>query len=244
MTYFLLYIKTRLNEGGEVKASELINNCLKKLLDRYFIWFYIISIFIFFSIVSLGAIGFGAEKGIGIRVNNERFPILNFYKYISVLILGSLFFKLMSDTAMKQNQTFFRVINLYFQKPAQRLWELKKMIFFNGYGFRILVSSIIAIPIVIPFYFSADIFFNICIAYTALIFATLLLNAIETSIYLLEQNFKINGSVFTIIIFVLGFVANSYFDSIGEVNMSDFGLVLGLLLCSSLGIDYYENIKV
>ena len=244
MTYILLYIKTRLNEGGEVKASELINNWLKKLLDRYFIWFYIISIFIFFSIVSLVAIGFGAEKGIGIMVNNERFPILNFYKYISVLVLGSLFFKLMSDTAMRQNQTFFHVINLYFQKPAKRLWELKKMIFFNGYGFRILVSSIIAIPIVISFYFSEEIFFNIFIAYTALIFATLLLNAIETSLYLLEQNFKINGSVFTIVLFVLGFVANSYLDSIREINMIDFELVLGLLLCSSIGIDYYVRTKL
>lgn len=244
MKYILLYIKTRLNEGGEFRASELVNNWLKKVLDRNFIWFYLVSVFIYFSITSFVSIGFGAEKGIEILLNDEHFLIFNFYNYISVLILGSLFFKLMSNAAMNQNQTFFYMINLYFQNPTKRLWELKKLIFFNGYGFRILVSSLIAIPIVIPFYFSENIYFNIFIAYTALILSIILLNSIETLLYLLEQNLKVNASIFTIVLFVLGFVANSYFDSIRVVNMTDFGIVLSLLLFSSVGIDYFIKSKL
>lgn len=244
MTSILLYIKTRLNEGGEFRASELVNTWLKKVLDRNFIWFYLVSIMIYFSIISFVAIGFGAENGIQILLNDDRLSIINFYNYISVLILGSLFFKLMSDTTLKQNQTFFYLINLYFQKPTKRLWELKKLIFFNGYGFRILVSSLIAIPIVIPFYFSENFYFNIFIAYTALILSIILLNSIETLLYFLEQNLKVNASIFTIVLFVLGFVANTYFDNIGEVSMNDFGMVLGLLLFLSVGIDYFVKTKL
>lgn len=244
MMSILLYIKTRLNEGGEFRASELVNTWLKKVLDQYFIWFYLVSIFIFFSMISFVAIGVGAEKEIQILVNNERFPVINFYNYISVLILGSLFFKLLSDSTMKQNQTFFQIINLYFQKPGKRLWELKKMIYFNGYGFRVLISSIIAISFVIPFYFSENIYFNLLIAFTSLIFAILLLNVIETLLYLFEQKFKVNSSIFTIVLFIVGFVAKTYFDTITEVNMTDFALVIGLLLFSSIGIDYYVKTKL
>lgn len=244
MTSILLYIKSRLNEGGEFRASELVNTWLKKVLDQYFICFYLVSIFIFFSMISFASIGVGAEKGIQILVNNERFPVLNFYNYLSVLIFGSLFFKLLSDSAMKQNQTFFQIIKLYFQKPGKRLWELKKILFFNGYGFRVLISSLIAIPIVIPFYFSENININFFTAFASLIFAILLLNAIETLIYFLEQKFRVNGSIFTIILFVVGFVAKTYFDTFTEVNMVDFGLVLGVLLSSSIGIDYYVKSKL
>lgn len=244
MTSILLYIKTRLNEGGEFKASEVVNTWLKKVLDRYFIWFYIVSIFIFFSIISFVSIGFGAENGIEFLFINERFPTLNFYNYISVLILGSLFFKLMSETAIKQNKTFFHMITLYFQNPTKRLWELNKFIFFNGYGFRILVSSLFAIPIVIPFYFSANIYLNIFIAYTVLFFAIVLLNAVETLLYVLEQNLSVNTSVFTIVLFVVGFVTNTYFDANRIVNLIDFAMILGLLLFSSLAIHYYVKTKL
>lgn len=244
MRSILRYIKTRLNEGGEFKASELVNTWLKKVLDRYFMWFYIVSIFIFFSIVSFVSIGFGAENGIDFLFKNESFSILNFYNYTSVLILGSLFFKLMSDTAMKQNQTFFHMITLYFQSPTKRLWELKNLIFFNGYGFRVLISSLFAIPIVIPFYFPVNIYLNIFIAFIALTFAIILLNSLETLLYFLEQNLKVNASIFTIVLFVVGFLAITYFDAIRTVDLIDFGIILGLLLFSSLAIDYYVKTKL
>jgi hypothetical protein len=140
---------------------------------------------------------------------------------------------------MKIDRGQYNVFKLYFEKSDRKLNIIAKMIFFNNSSFRIFISSLVIIPITITYYFDDFIIANIVLAYFSLIAVVTLLNSLETLFYFFEQHLQINSSVFTISLFVIGYVSVSYLATMTESNFVNILVLFFSFIFMRFAINYY-----
>lgn len=241
MNTILLIIKSSIN-AKVYKTHHFVDLFLKPFREKYYLGFYVLSS-ILYAVISLTSIGAAAENPITLSFANYYFTSFNFLQYAVVLILQTLFWKLLVGQQIRLNSDHYNVFKMYYQEPTQRFEVILKMIFFNGSSFRILMTSLLIIPLAIPFYFTEFIVFNILLAYFLLFAIVLFLNSLETLLYFLEQKYKINASVFTVVIFVFGFISLTYFSLLEESSAIPILVLFLSIIFLKLSIDYYVKMK-
>lgn len=234
----VLLIKSKINEGAVSTVFPMIDLLLKRVSERFFLFIYLFS-FLFFAFLAITAIGLSCENKIQVFTAGKSIAVINFIQYPIILILLSLFLKMSILPKVSNEQALQNTAKLYLRNPHLRVRFLQKAIFYQGFGFRVFITSLFVIPFAIFIYFDGNIVFNIAIAMTTMACAVLLLNSLEVLLYYLSSTFKINSSIFTITMFVVGFVVITSFDNLIVNSLTPIFTTITLLISISVLIMYF-----
>lgn len=237
MNTIFLIIKSGINTAV-YKSDHIVDQFFKPFREKYYLLFYIL-FSLLYCFISVSSIGIACENSILLSFGNETFKCFNFLQYAIVIILQSFFWKIILGSHMKIDRGQYNVFKLYFEKSDRKLNIIAKMIFFNNSSFRIFISSLVIIPITITYYFDDFIIANIVLAYFSLIAVVTLLNSLETLFYFFEQHLQINSSVFTISLFVIGYVSVSYLATMTESNFVNILVLFFSFIFMRFAINYY-----
>lgn len=212
---FLLIIKSKINQGNRSTVFPAIEFYFRKLTDKFYLLFYLISL-LFFLFIIVSSLGIASENEL-ITINffnDGAIETFNFLKFGSILLLQSLFWKMMISAVYIQNENnWLDLVQLYSQTSKERFSILQKIVFVEGFGLRLLAASFLAIPFVIHQYFDSNLLVNIGLALMISCCAIYFLNVLEVCFLYFSSKLKINFSIITLSLFVIGFLIVAFFGN-------------------------------
>ncbi|GEM_PF-3679820 len=213
----LLFIKSIVNQGAYFRASFLIDFHLKRLANTYYIIVYLFSL-IFYTFITVSSIGIASENKINLNLPNGTVESINFLLFAALITLQTLIWKVIVSGINKQDNSILNIIKLNCKTRAEKVSTYYSTIFFNGFSFRIFLSGVLSTLFVTSNYFPDQVLFNSIITLLVLSASTIVLVSLECLIFYCNVVSKINTSVLTIALFVIGFISYNYLGKF--VNLS------------------------
>ncbi|MDO5615477.1 MAG: hypothetical protein Q4G16_04750 [Cruoricaptor ignavus] len=234
MKKYLLFIKSKINQGASAKNSPMLDFYFKRFTDKYYLFLYLFY-FIFFLPISASSIGFASEDKVLLHYSNQSFYTINFFKLTIILVLQVLFWKtIVSEINKNSYSILMNSIKLNIKNKNEQYNILFKTIFFTGFSFRILITSLLVVIFMVKSYFPVDFLPNLIIAIIVILAVILFIHSLECLLFYVNTKWKINYSVFTIILFTIGFISFSFLQKTQELS----GFQLLFILLSLFGFTF------